>query len=377
MILFQSEKGNILNIVHIIDSSVFGGAERYIIELLRSLNERDNIDVEILTFILNPLLTKEANKYNIKINHINNQNQPSYNLYKNTILSIHHDNPKTIFHTHGYKSNIYTRLALLFKRSSIFTTVHSTLYYWPNRVKRNVYSFLDKITSIKNTKIIAVSDYIKSYYKHILNYKKIVTIYNGVDSDIFNHRVKSSFNKSKPKIITVGNLTSVKNHATLIKAIEILKFKYQIPNISLNILGQGILESELKNKIRELDLINNVHLQGFKENINEYLADSDIYVSTSLEESFGLSIIEAILVGLPVVASRVGGIPEIIEHNKTGLLYDNPKDAEELASTIFLLINDADLFNTLSETALKHASHNYSINKLSNSIYNLYKDTNT
>ena len=102
---------------------------------------------------------------------------------------------------------------------------------------------------------------------------------------------------------------------------EVLKIAKKLPEINFLIIGDGELLEEIKKSISEISL-KNINLVGSKKNIYDYLYKSDIYLSTSLYEGLPLSILEAMSVGLPIVASNVTGNLDTIEHGKSGYLYE-------------------------------------------------------
>lgn len=355
-----------LKVIHLIDSTIFGGAERYIIDLARKLKSKEDLEVEVVSLRHNQFLFDACQTYDLNYSSLCKDNCSTRVVMKK--LRALNSNGKVIYHTHGYKTNFLTRLSLLFRKARVFTTVHSTLDYWKNPFKRFIYSNLDRLTSFKNEKIIVVSEYIKDYYSNFLNRNKIVTIYNGVDETIFKPKQKEMV--LPITILNVGNLNEVKNHITLLKAAEQLKNKYQI---KVQILGEGNMREELESYIHKNDLSDIVTLMGFVEDVAPIYQDSNLYISTSTEESFGLSIIEAMLSSLPVVSSKVGGVKEIIKDYETGLFYDDPLDGDELIMKIEEVLNSSELYNKLKTQGYEHALNNFSLTQVVEEIYKLYK----
>lgn len=355
-----------MKVVHIIDSYGFGGAERYIVDLVKGLNKNGKVCATVISFGFNQFLAEQSIPYT--------SFSETKNISSKTIMSeikrIHSIEPDTIFHTHGYRANILVRMALFFKKAKIISTIHSTFKYWKNPIKKRVYPFLDKLTSVKNNTIITVSDYISDYYKTILNRKKLLTVYNGVDDTIFTKKKPS--NDSITRLITVGSLNDVKNHITLLKAFNHIVKNEKHSDLELVLVGQGPKETELRKFIVEHDLVNNVTLLGYLKNVHNQLIKSDLYISTSTDESFGLSIVEAMFTGLPVVSSRVGGVVEIIESGHNGILYNNPTDDSELSNQILRLLKDKELVKTLKENGYKTAASKFTINHLLKAVEFIY-----
>lgn len=357
-----------LKVIHIIDSQIFGGAERYIIEVSRKLVENHKVDISLYSFKYNEFLEKESKQFNLKYDYFCHQQDCSSRFVKNKIKDLYNQNPNTIFHTHGYKTNVLVRQALWFKKALIVTTVHSTFKYWNNKIKKIVYSNLDKITSVKNKKIITVSNYIKDYYATILNKNKIITIYNGVDDEKFTPKLNELY-KDEYTLINVGNLNEAKNQITLLKAFKGISNN----NLRLLILGEGPQREALEQYIDRNDLQDKVQLIGSTPDVSKYLHQADLFISTSIDESFGLAIVEAMLSGVPVIASKVGGVVEVINENGTGIFYMNPFDEIELSQKIEKLINDPELSNQLSLNALSIAKEKFSLVNVTKQIYEIYQ----
>ncbi|WP_180191512.1 glycosyltransferase [Acinetobacter sp. YH01006] len=129
----------------------------------------------------------------------------------------------------------------------------------------------------------------------------------------------------------VGRLEPVKNPMAAVEAIALLSEKSI--KAELHIVGDGSLRSVLEQKIKELDLGTQVYLHGFQENPFTLLETCHFYLQPSLTEGFGLAVCEAMSAGLPVIATARGGVPEIIEHDKTGWLIQEPT-AKALAEMI-------------------------------------------
>lgn len=362
-----------MKVIHIIDSNGFGGAERYIIDLCTKLNSDYEVNAEIVTFHHNVSIEKVSELNEIKYSYISQNNKNSNLFFMRTIRRIYNENKLGILHTHGYRANILVRLALFFSSAEIVTTVHSSLNYWNNKLKSKIYSYMDRLTSGRNQKIISVSNFISNYYKNILNQHKIITIHNGVEGKNFQSREKKEL-KSKKTIISVANLIDVKNHITLLKAFNLLIKEHKQCNVELILIGEGQNRRIISDYIEKHHLNDHIKILGFIEEVDQYLSKSDFYVSTSFEESFGLSIVEAMFSRVPVIASRVGGVPEIIEDEVTGLLFNNPTDETELLDKILLLLNDEDLYNGIVDNAYKKCKDQFSLDLMVKRTYNVYRE---
>ena len=175
---------------------------------------------------------------------------------------------------------------------------------------------------------MAASSAIKKYFKEI-GCKNIEVIPNGIDLRRFENLERKPHDGFV--VMAVARLEKVKGLQYLIEAIGKLK----IVNCKLLVIGDGSERKNLENLTREFGLGEKVKFLGEIQNerIPEYLTQADCFVLPSLKEGFGIAVLEAMAAGIPVVASKVGGILDIIEDGKTGLLVE-PGNAEAIAGAI-------------------------------------------
>src|SRR5262249_49372094 len=138
-------------------------------------------------------------------------------------------------------------------------------------------------------------------------------------------------------ILTVGALAERKGHSTLLQAAAQLQQKGL--RLRYLICGDGPLRTALEYESQLLGLMENVHFLGFCPDIVNYLAVADVFVHVPLWEGLGIAVIEALAAGLPVVASRVGGIPELVKDGHSGLLVP-PQEPDALTTAITRMIHD-------------------------------------
>jgi glycosyltransferase involved in cell wall biosynthesis len=153
--------------------------------------------------------------------------------------------------------------------------------------------------------------------------------------------------------INVANLRPVKDQATLLRAFA-LTVK-NLPNQKLIILGEGGERTKLESLTRELGLGNSVHLRGAVDDVANFLAAADGCVLSSRSEALPMSLLEAMSYGVPIVATSVGGIPEIISHGVTGLL-SPPGESEKLAKYMLEVASDVARAGGLGASAKQYSS---------------------
>lgn len=233
-----------------------------------------------------------------------------------------------IIHTHGLPSNLVGLILKSLTGVKQITTIHSDLNFDFYGAKKNIYIFLEKFILPRIDKVVCVSSELKSKIECRCKNIKCFVINNGVEKSS-NHYV--NIDEEKINFLLVGRLTKVKNHELMIKALSNLnKNKFDFKCV---IIGEGEEEENLKKLILQCKLEDKVILDGFRENVREYMNKSDVLVMTSLMEGIPLVVLEAFAEKLLVVSSNVGGINEVIENRVNGILYKS-NDVDELCDIL-------------------------------------------
>lgn len=167
-------------------------------------------------------------------------------------------------------------------------------------------------------------------------------------------------------LLSVGELNSNKNHEVIIRAIKQLN----VENVQYFICGKGEKENQLKNMIAKLGLEKKIHLVGFQEDIMSYYKISDIFIFPSYREGLSVALMEAMVVGLPVICSNIRGNCDLIDHSKGGILV-KPSDIKGFSNAIKLLSKDKKKLHEFSEYN-KEKIKIYSIKDVQNEIKEIY-----
>lgn len=227
-------------------------------------------------------------------------------------------------------------------------------------------------------RIIAISEGVKKVLVSCgIDKKKIKVVPSGIDYTPFEnvsskdylHR-EFGFGKNDFLVGIVAHLADHKGHKYLIEAAGILKKK--APNIKLIIVGKGPLRMELDQKVKEVGVEDIVLFLGFREDVPQIMASLDLFVLSSYLEGLGTSILDAMASHLPVVATEVGGIPEVVIHEKTGLLVP-PKDPAALAKAILRIYNDRKLAYSYGENGYRVVHEKYSSRAMAKKVIKEYE----
>jgi glycosyltransferase involved in cell wall biosynthesis len=198
--------------------------------------------------------------------------------------------------------------------------------------------------------------------------RKIRTIANGVDCDTFTPAVRD---RSRPRrrVITVANLRREKGHDTLIAAIpQVIERR---PDTEFVFVGDGPLRQELQDAVAERGLGSQVTFLGERRDVAALLAQSDVFVLPSRSEACPNGILEAMAAGLPTVACRVGGIPELVVANSTGILVE-PDQPEALATALLDVLEQPERARALGAAARVRAERHFSFDRMVGAFEELY-----
>jgi glycosyltransferase involved in cell wall biosynthesis len=193
----------------------------------------------------------------------------------------------------------------------------------------------------------------------------------GVNSTLFATPHDEPFPSiGRPRVVFVGRLAPQKGVRTLVAAVRRLKNS----NAQILLVGDGSERPALEQEIRQLGVENRVHLLGFvqHEYVPAVLAHADLLILPSLYEELGTILLEAMWVGLPIVASRTGGIPDVVTDGVSGLLVP-PGDPEALARAIDRVLSSPDLARRLGEAARERAK-DYDWEVLAERVLEVYRD---
>lgn len=369
-----------IKILYIITKSNFGGAQKYVYELATSA-PKEKFEV-VVALGGNGILKDKLESGEIRTIQIPNlENRIS--LTKDLqvlayLLRIIKIEKPDIIHLNSSKIGVVGSFAGLLSKTKTIFTAHAWAF---NENRSAISKFIFKIiywkTILLSNKTIAVSNKTKdqvSKWPFVKN--KITVIHNGVKEIKFFEKEESrnrlKINRADIVLGTLSELHHIKGLDILIRAMKSL---VEInPNIKLIVFGEGEERKKLEKLISKYTLEENIILLGFVKDAARYLKALDVFVLASRSEALSIAILEAGLANLPVVATKVGGIPEIITDKENGLLVEK-ENPEELINAILELIKNKTERERLSNSLNKKVIEEFSFDKnTSNKTYNLYFD---
>ncbi|AQL29783.1 MULTISPECIES: glycosyltransferase family 4 protein [unclassified Prochlorococcus] len=232
------------------------------------------------------------------------------------------------------------------------------------------YRLLETFFAYVPQKIITVckSDYNLALNFRICSKEKLIYIHNGI-KDLNKYNPKFYKQNEPIKLIMTARFENQKDHLTLIKSLSLLK-NY---NWNLKLLGKGPLQQSIKVKLKDLNISERVEFLGWKNNVADFLENSDIYLLITKWEGFPISILEALRAGLPIIATDVGGISESVKNGENGFLVKKG-DHLELKKYLELFFKKPNLIKEFGLKSRKLYCENFKFIKMAEKTEKIYNE---
>ncbi|PWM79676.1 MAG: hypothetical protein DBY32_02090 [Phascolarctobacterium sp.] len=327
-----------------------GGAER-VISILANYYAAQNFEVDIILLLSNRIEYKLDSRINI-IDFSSNKNRiiSSFLWIKKIRSYVKKEAPYKVITFIG-RINLLVIAACVGLKVDIYCSERND----PNNDGRSkvLNKIIKKAYLHRNCKkVIFQTRYAQNYFPETVKQKSCI-IYNPVE-------VYTKRRTPIHKIVSVGRLTQQKNQKLLIEAFsEIIK---EYPDYKLFIYGEGELRTDLENQILKYNLTGKVFLPGNIDNIHYEISDAEIFVLPSKYEGLSNALLEAMILGIPCISTRVSGIEEIINDGKNGILVNNKK---ELVQAIKILLIDKEKYNYIAYNSIK-LKKIFSLNSVAN-----------
>jgi Glycosyltransferase len=339
-----------MKIAMVIPNLDIAGAQIVITELLSELDKTNN---EFLIVVLhkpqNNFLTDKIKQMNIPINYVITESKTivskKVEMYKKLAKVLSEWKPDII---HAHLEYRYAWLYSLRNKKVIIETIHSQ----PYRIKSILNSFLYSLLRRRGLVYpVVVTQSNADEFRKLFHEseKKITIIPNPIDCKKFAVPNRKYAAKTI-NFVFVARFEKIKNHDMLLKAFSLAEKK--VPNICLKLVGDGTLIEKEKQFVRQLGIESKIIFMGQRSDIAEILRESDVCVISSKSESFSLSLVEAMASGLPVIATAVGGMKDIVNGN--GYLVSN-NDEEAFANAMIDLAIDENKRRGMGEKSVELA----------------------
>ncbi len=356
-----------IRLLQIIPSLDIGGAQRFVVDLAKSIN-RDKFEVGVCllgrrqgSFLEDELVRESIPLFFLNI---------KWAFHPSTIrrFSLLFTTFKPdILHTHLRAIRYVLIPARLYKKALHIHTIHSLAKQDTSFSYRGLNKIAFKYLGVIP---VSVSRKVSHTVKELYGVES-PTIYNGVPTSKYPGEREGSTFKGEIRILNVGKFKRAKNHLLLVEAFA--KAWAEERRLRLMLAGDGSARKKVEARVKQLGLEDRVDFLGWRSDIPNLLSRCDIFVLSSEWEGFGIALVEAMAGGKPIVATRVGGVPEVVEDGETGFLVP-PRDAEALAGAILKLARDENLRREMGEKGWKRAREKFDISLIAQQYERLYEE---
>jgi len=361
-----------VKVLHLHKITGVSGSERHLLTLLPALRER-GIDARMLSLGVDGT---DAPRFYAALDELGVPNRVvscgldvSPRLAREVVRAVRAESPD-LLHTHLVHADVYGSIASSRLRRPFVSSRHND-----DRYLLGPFRYVDRAFARRAGRLIAISDAVRAFLERAgHDPAKLVTVHYGLDelpaaaSDPT--PAEAGIPEDAPLVVAVGRLIEQKDHATLLRAFA--RVHAERPDARLAILGAGPLEAETRALADELGLSAAFVLPGRTE-VRDWLERADVFAHSSRWEGFGIVLLEAMLAGLPVVATRVSAVPEVVVDGETGLLVE-PGDDAALGGALAQLVADPARGRALGAAGLARARSTFSVARMTERTIELYRE---
>jgi glycosyltransferase involved in cell wall biosynthesis len=359
-----------VRILHLHKITGISGSERHLLLLLPALRER-GVDARFLG--LDVPGTDAARFYSelaavgVPFDQVRCTFDVNPRMAVEVVRAVRRSKPDML-HSHLVHADVYGSIASGTTRVPLVSSRHND-----DRYLLGPFRYIDRAFAARARRIVAISEAVRAFLERAgFPRSKLVTVRYGLDtlpsaaSEVTPHEL--GVRPDVPLLLAIGRLIPQKDHATLLRAFAAVRAVH--PEAVLAILGAGPLEADTRRLVSDLRLDDAVLLPGRIET-RDWLERADVFVHTSRWEGFGIVLLEAMIAGLPVVATRVSAVPEVVADGLTGVLVE-PGDVAGLSTALSHLLDDPDHARELGRAGRARARAEFSIANMIDGTLRVY-----
>jgi glycosyltransferase involved in cell wall biosynthesis len=361
-----------MKVLHLHKIKGLSGSERHLLTLLPALRER-GVDARMLSLGVEesdaPRFYRAVEDAGLPNRIVDCTLDVNPRMARDVIRAVRDERPD-LLHTHLVHGDVYGAIASAATRTPYVSSRHND-----DRYLLGPFRYVDRTFAHGARRLIAISDAVRRFLSRVgLPEEKLVTVHYGLDE------LPDAPSEVTPEaagvppdallVLAVGRLIAQKDHATLLRAFA--RVRVERGDAVLAILGGGPLESETRALAGELGLDGAVILPGRAET-RDWLERADVFAHTSLWEGFGIVLLEAMLARLPIVATRVSAVPEVVADGETGLLVE-PGDDARVAGALSALLDDPARARAFGEAGGERARREFSVARMTERTLRIYDE---
>lgn len=374
-----------MRIIHIIPSLAIGGAEKMCIDICNTLFDQGH---DVLLVRLSTI--QEFNEKSFRFSTVVIQEKTTLRFMRGMVnvpdewKTLLEEFDPDVIHSHLFEAEVFSK-SIPRPNTAYFTHCHDNMRQFKRGFKASkllnkkeyvrVYErrfLLNRYRLLGQNHFICISESNKAYFKK--NLTKGLAVFklpNAIAFGNYNRGALSPENQDVLRLISVGSLTSLKNHHYLVRVGQELCKKSV--RVHLDLLGGGPMRTAITTLVQQLSLDNAVSLQGKQINVIPFYQKNHLYVHSAKSEGFGLTQIEAMAAGLPVIALDAGGNRDIVKDGVNGYLLPQDTKPEEFAEKIITVWENKELLTSLQKGAIETAAL-YDIKPYCTKLVKLYED---
>ena len=359
-----------MRVLHVHKITGVGGSERHLLTLLPALRER-GLDARFLGLDVPGSdagrFYRELEEAGVPAQHVHCGADVSPRMAARLVRAVQAARPD-LLHTHLVHADVYGALAAAVTRTPLVSTRHND-----DRYLLGPFRYVDRTVARGVRRLVAISEAVRRFLVsagHAAG--KIETIHYGLDrlpdapSEVT--PADAGVPDGAPLVLAVGRLVPQKDHATLLRAFAAARERQ--PDAVLAVLGIGPLEQETRAVAAGLGLEGAVLFPGRLE-LRDWLRRAQVFAHSSRWEGFGIVLLEAMLAGLPIAATRASAVPEVVVHEETGLLVE-PGDWQGLGDALGALVADPVRAAALGDAGRQRARREFSVAAMTDRTAALY-----
>jgi len=364
-----------LKVVHLASGDLWAGAEVQLFTLCKYLNFNDYVEVKVILLNHGELADRLLEE-GIEVMVFEESKMSSVKFFFKLLTQLKSWKPD-ILHTHRQKENIIGSIAAKITGIKSIRSVHGAQefkYSWRLPYK-NLLPLLDRVSgNFFQEKIVSVSEDLTEKLLAVYSKNKLVTIENGIDIKALEPHIKVEdelFLRTPIRIGIVGRLVQVKRVDRFIEAANLLTKKSDTDTYRFFIYGDGPLHDEFERQISHAKLGNQIELAGHQHGIHQCMNNLDLLVITSEHEGLPMTLLEAMVIGIPVYSTNVGNIPKVLENGNCGTLMCD-HSALAISDIIESCATDIVVLKEKVKRAKERVARHFSADKNANQFKHLY-----
>lgn len=358
---------------YVLPTMNLGGAEKHVVSLAGALRKR-GYETGIVTIFQEGTLASEIQREGIPFVCLHASRDWRLSTF-HSLWKWMRSTPVDILHTYLFSFHFFAGFPARLSKVPVILSSRREIASW----RRGRHLFLENLGNLFVDRVVCCSRAVQRWTleKERIDPDKTLTIYNGVDLDRFDasrngKEIRREFGipDGVPLVGTVANFSFEKGYPYLVKAMALILVKN--PKVWFLLVGAGPFQEEVRREVQNIPRHEQVIFAGVRSDIPDLVGAMDLFTLASVTEGFPNVVLEAMAMAKPVVATAVGGIPELIQTGGDGILVP-AKDGQALARAILSLLNDSQTASQLGSAASEKVRRQYTLNRMVDDYEALYR----